>query len=71
MGCSWEIILEGVVLGLDDMGWNAALIFCANKPAEHLVGFEPGTFRFLLQRLNPLGHSVSYYLNKVRIIYLS
>ena len=31
MGCSWEIILEGVVLGLDDMGWNAALIFYADK----------------------------------------
>ena len=27
------------------------------SPAEHLVGFEPGTFRFLLQRLNPLGYS--------------
>ena len=27
------------------------------SPAERLVGFEPGTFRFLLQRLNPLGHS--------------
>ena len=26
-------------------------------PAERLVGFEPGTFQFLLQRLNPLGHS--------------
>ena len=25
--------------------------------AEHLAGFEPGTFRFLLQCLNPLGHS--------------
>ena len=25
--------------------------------AEHLVGFEPGTLRFLLQCLNPLGHS--------------
>ena len=25
--------------------------------AERLVGFKPGTFRFLLQRLNPLGHS--------------
>ena len=25
--------------------------------AERLVGFEPGTFRFLLQRLNSLGHS--------------
>ena len=24
---------------------------------ERLVGFELGTFRFLLQRLNPLGHS--------------
>ena len=27
------------------------------SPAERLVGFEPGTFRFLLQCLNPLGHS--------------
>ena len=26
-------------------------------PAEHLVGFEPGTFQFLPQHLNPLGHS--------------
>ena len=24
------------------------------SPAERLAGFEPGTFRFLLQRLNPL-----------------
>ena len=27
------------------------------SPAECLVGFEPGTFRFLLQHLNLLGHS--------------
>ena len=27
------------------------------RTAEHLVGFELGTFRFSLQRLNPLGHS--------------
>ena len=27
------------------------------SPVEHLVGFEPGTFWFWLQRLNPLGHS--------------
>ena len=27
------------------------------SPAEHLAGFEPGTFRFLFQCLNPLGHS--------------
>ena len=27
------------------------------SPAERLVGFEPGTFRFWSQRLNPLGHS--------------
>ena len=27
------------------------------SPTQHLVGFEPGTFRFLLQRLNPLGYS--------------
>ena len=26
-------------------------------PAERLVGFELGIFRFCLQRLNPLGHS--------------
>ena len=25
--------------------------------AERLLGFEPGTFLFLLQRFNPLGHS--------------
>ena len=27
------------------------------SPAERLADFEPGTFRFLLQRLDPLGHS--------------
>ena len=27
------------------------------RPAELQVGFELGTFQFLLQRLNPLGHS--------------
>ena len=27
------------------------------SPAKHLVGFELRTFRFLLQQLNPLGHS--------------
>ena len=27
------------------------------SPAERLVGFEPGTLRFLLQPLNPLGHN--------------
>ena len=27
------------------------------SPAERLLGFESGTFQFLLQRLNPLGHS--------------
>ena len=27
------------------------------SPAEHLVGFEWGTFRYFLQCLNPLGHS--------------
>ena len=26
------------------------------SPTERLVGFEPGTFRSLSQRLNPLGH---------------
>ena len=30
--------------------------------AQCLVGFEPRTFRFLLQRLNPLGHSPQYDL---------
>ena len=34
------------------------------SPVERLVGFEPGTFRFLLQRLNPLGHSLCYILRK-------
>ena len=29
--------------------------------AEHLLGFEPGTFRFWLQYLNPLGHSPLKY----------
>ena len=28
------------------------------SPAERLVGLESGTFRFWLQRLNPLGHSL-------------
>ena len=27
------------------------------SPAEHLVGFEPGTLRLWLQRINPLCHS--------------
>ena len=27
-------------------------------PAEHLVGFEPGTFLFWSKRLNPIGHSL-------------
>ena len=27
------------------------------SPAKHLAGFEPGTFQFLLQHLNPLSHS--------------
>ena len=27
------------------------------SPAEHLAGFEPRTFQFLLQCLKPLGHS--------------
>ena len=31
--------------------------FGSLSQAEFLVVFEPGTFRFLLQRLNPLGHS--------------
>ena len=25
------------------------------SPTEHLIGFEPETFRFWLHRLNPLG----------------
>ena len=27
------------------------------SPAKHPAGFEPGTFRFWLKHLNPLGHS--------------
>ena len=29
----------------------------SQRPAEHLVGFEPGSFWFRMQRLNLLGHS--------------
>ena len=39
------------------------------SPAERLVGFEPGTFRFLLQRLNPLGHSPLNYTCFVYFVY--
>ena len=35
------------------------------SPAEHLAGFEEGTFRFWLQRLNPLGHSPDKYKEKL------
>ena len=28
--------------------------------AEHLAGFEPGTFRFYSQHLNPLGHPLTH-----------
>ena len=31
------------------------------SPAERLVGFEPETFRFWSQRLNPIGHSPHYW----------
>ena len=31
------------------------------SPAERLAASEPGTFRFLLQCLNPLGHSPQKY----------
>ena len=31
------------------------------SPAEHLAGFELGTFWFLFQRLSPLGHSPQLY----------
>ena len=32
-------------------------IFHRRVTRSHVVGFEPGTFRLLLKRLNPLGHS--------------
>ena len=32
------------------------------SPAERLVGFVPGTFRLLLQCLNPLGYSPRKYM---------
>ena len=35
------------------------------SPAERLAGFEPGTFRFLFQRLNPLGHSSQRFQLKI------
>ena len=37
------------------------------SPAERLVGFELGTVRFLLQRLNPLDHS-PHSLSGVKIM---
>ena len=36
---------------------TGSLVARSLSPVECLVGFEPGTFRFLLQRLNPLSHS--------------
>ena len=33
------------------------------SPAERLADFEPGTFRFLLQCLNPLGQKVKIAKN--------
>ena len=36
---------------------TGSLVARSLSPVECLVGFELGTFRFLLQRLNPLGHS--------------
>ena len=35
------------------------------SPAERLAGFEPGTFRFWLQRLNPLGRSPRIYKQRL------
>ena len=32
------------------------------SPVERLLGFEPGTFRFWLERLNSLGHSPQIWL---------
>ena len=32
------------------------------SPTDCLLGFEPGTFRLLLQRLNPLGHIANLLL---------
>ena len=39
------------------------------SPAERLVDFVPGTFRFLFQYLNPLGHSpqMTLYTRKICI----
>ena len=36
------------------------------SPAERLAGFEPGTFRFWLQRLNPLGNSPPYGVSSMQ-----
>ena len=38
------------------------------SPAEHLVGFEPTTFRFWLQRLNPLCHSANNNNHQFKVI---
>ena len=53
--------------------WEPRIEAGSLSPAEHLVGFEPGTFQFLLQHLNPLGHSpqqlvfckISIFQNKI------
>ena len=39
------------------------------SPAKHLAGFEPGTFWFLLQCLNPLGHSPFTLYKFIKKIY--
>ena len=38
------------------------------NPAEHLVGFEPRTFRFWSQRLNLLGHSPHAFTSKLLFV---
>ena len=37
--------------------------------AERLVGFELGTFRLKLQRLNPLGHSPQIYVYRFIVVW--
>ena len=39
--------------------WKPHNVVGSLSPAEHLVGFEAGTFQFWSHCLNPLGHSIS------------
>ena len=57
--CLTHPMLITCVLHIGPKGhWESCNEVGSLGPAEHLVGLEPGTFRFWSQRLNPLGHSL-------------